>query len=139
VVLVLAVLAISYASSLRAYLQQRAEIEKVRESNAEKSASIGWLEREIQRQKDPAFIEQDARRRLSYVMPGETVYVVLDENGQPLEPEAELSAPTSIDSEEPVAWWSDAWASVELAGDPPRAGDPVPLEKIDGSKEGSGE
>lgn len=139
VVLVLAVLAISYASSLRAYLQQRSELREVQAEIAQRQADIDQTAREIRRHNDPAYIEQAARQRLSYVMPGETMYVVLDEDGQPLEPEAELSDPSAIEAEEPEAWWSDVWGSVELAGDPPEAGDPVPLTEIDGSKEGSGE
>lgn len=136
--LVLAVLAFPFASSVHAFLPLRSETAQMQEEIAERQANIDALSREIRRFRDPAFLEDQARR-LGYVMPGETTYIVLDEDGEPLEPEATLSDPSEAEAEEPEAWWSDAWASVELAGDPPRAGDPVPLTEIDGSKEGSGE
>ena len=137
-VLVIAVLTISYASSLRAYLQQRSESQEIQTSNAERQANIDQLAREIRRHEDPAFITQEARRRLGYVMPGETAYVALDADGEPIDPGSTLSDPADVDPQEPVAWWTDAWGSVELAGDPPKPGDPVPLTELDGSLDESG-
>src|SRR5688500_18324178 len=53
-VLVLAVLTVSYASSLRAYLQQRSHIGDLKAQIAEREASINDLEREKKRWDDPA-------------------------------------------------------------------------------------
>ena len=83
-VMVLAVLTVSYASSLRAYLQQRDQIGDLKNQIALREQSIDDLQREKQRWQDPAFVEQQARE-LNYVMPGETSYVVNDENGDPHE------------------------------------------------------
>ena len=56
-------------------------------------------------------------------MPGETAYVVLDENGEPLETEADLADPDrGARRRRRPPWWDDAWDSVELAGNPPEAG-----------------
>ena len=118
-VLVLAVLTVSYASSLRAYLEQRSHIGDLKVAIAEREASINSLEREKQRWQDPAFVQAQARARFGYVMPGETGFLVLDENGDPLESQAALSDPDDVIKIVPTAWWSDAWASVELAGNPP--------------------
>lgn len=135
-VLVLALLAVAYASSIRAYVQQRSENVELQSSNAETQENIDRLARAIGRQKDPAYIHQDARRRLNYVMPGETLYIALDENGEAIEPQSTLSDPADVDPPDPVAWWSDAWGSVELAGNPPKVvSDPVPLSRIDGTEE----
>jgi cell division protein FtsB len=136
-VLVLAVLTVSYASSLRAYLQQRSHINELKSQIALHEANIDTLENEKDRWDDPAYVAQQARERLGYVMPGEKTYMVLDENGQPLEPQAELQDPTSVLDSTPTPWWHDAWASVELAGDPPKAGRP-PATSIDGTKKGTG-
>ena len=133
-VLVVAVLAVSYASSMRAYLDQRAENNAYLEEIAQRSASIDDLEREKRRWDDPAYVRAQARERLSYVMPGETSYVVLDENGEPLESESALSDPSAVDPKTPEAWWGRAWESVELAGRPPKQEKP-PLAEIDGSHE----
>ena len=128
-VLVLAVLTVSYASSLRAYLQQREHITDLKSQIALREATIGHLQREKERWDDPAFVRQQARE-LNYVMPGETSYVVLDENGDPLEQDSTLTDPSTVANKAPTAWWSTAWQSVELAGNPPKP-DPTPASKID--------
>jgi cell division protein FtsB len=136
-VLVVAVLTVSYASSLRAYLQQRSHIEDLKSQIALRQASIHDLEREKERWQDPAFVRQQARE-LNYVMPGETSYVVLDENGEPLEKNSELTDPSTVARKPPTAWWSTAWQSVEIAGNPPKPEAP-PASKIDEKKiDGSG-
>ena len=128
--LVLAVLAVSYASSLKAYLQQRAHIEDLKSQIEKTSASIDDLEREKRRWNDEAFVRAQARERFGYVMPGETSYVVLDENGEPVESRARLHDAEELLAEPPTAWWADAWESVELAGDPPRD-EPPPATDLD--------
>lgn len=133
--LVVAVLAVSYASSMRAFLEQRAENNAYLEEIAQRSASIDDLEREKRRWEDPAYVQSQARERLSYVMPGETAYIVLDEDGNPLESESELRDPAEVSAGEvPEAWWGEAWDSVKLAGRPPKA-EPPPLTEIDGSQQ----
>jgi len=136
-VLVLAVLTVSYASSLRAYLQQRTQINDLKSQIAQHEANIDALESEKERWQDPAYVEQQARARLGYVMPGEKSYLVLDEDGKPLEPASSLQDPRTVISTEPTAWWSNGWASVQLAGNPPKATRP-PATQIDGTKKGTG-
>jgi hypothetical protein len=116
---VLAVLTISYASSMRAYLQQRAQIEDLKGQIATTSASIADLEKEKRRWQDPAYLEQQARLRFNFVFPGETPYQVIDEDGRPLDSQETLSDPSTIVKTVPPAWWDDVWGSVELAGNPP--------------------
>lgn len=132
-VLVLAVLAVSYASSLRAYLEQRSHIGDLKEQIAERQASIDRLEDEKERWQDPAYVSQQARERFGYVEPGATPFVVLDEHGEPLTREVELTDPDSIAQEPPRAWYDDVWDSVQLAGHPPKKAPPVPQRMIDGS------
>ena len=61
-----------------------------------------------------------ARARFGYVMPGETSYVVLGEDGKPLDAGDRAADPTKdVLVKEPTAWWTTAWESVELAGNPP--------------------
>lgn len=128
--LVLSLLTISYASSLRAYLQQRDHIEDLQAQIALRRAQIDDLEREQRRWDDPAYVRAQARD-LNYVMPGETAYVVLDENGNPLDSGAELADPAPVDKKPPSAWWSTAWESVELAGNPPKPeSTPPPASEI---------
>ena len=128
-VLVLAVLTVSYASSMRAYLEQRTQISSLKDQIALRQANIDDLEREKRRWDDPAYVKQQARE-LNYVMPGETAYVVLDENGEALDQETALTDPSTVAPKKPVGWWDTAWQSVELAGNPPKPEDP-PASKIE--------
>jgi cell division protein FtsB len=134
-VMVLAVLAVSYASSLRAYLEQRSHIVDVKEQIAERQASIEQLQKEKERWQDPAYVSAQARERFGYVKPGETPFVVL-EDGKPLESQSELTDPDTIAPQEKRAWYDDTWDSMKLAGNPPTKAPPVPLHQIDGSDQG---
>jgi cell division protein FtsB len=134
-VLVLAVLAVSYASSLRAYLEQRSHIVELKATIAERRATIDELELEKKRWEDPAYVSQQARERFGYVKPGATPFVVLGKDGKPLQSESELTDPDTVAPEEKRAWYDDAWASVKLAGHPPTKAPPIPLRKIDGSNQ----
>jgi cell division protein FtsL len=136
-VLVVAVLMVSYASSMKAFIQQRAHINDLKAQIVQREANIDTLEAEKKRWSDPAYIEQQARARLGYVMPGERTYLVLDENGNALRPQSDLDDPAEVLSTTPTPWWSDAWASVELAGHPPKPAKP-PAAEIDGSDEKTG-
>ena len=124
--LVVGVLAVSYASSLRAFLDQRERIVALKTAIAERAADIDRLEREKRRWADDAYVKAQARERFGYLMPGETGYQVIDEDGQPLSPHAELSDPDDVlPTPVPTAWWETAWESVELAGRPPRRRTPA--------------
>jgi cell division protein FtsB len=116
--LVLAVLAVSWASSFRAWFQQRAEMDALRAQIAETRADIDELEGEKKRWEDEAFVRQQARLRFGFVMPGEESFVALDENGDPIGAVEELPDPSEAPDTEPVAWYETAWESVEAAGNP---------------------
>ncbi|WP_256206420.1 FtsB family cell division protein [Nocardioides luteus] len=132
IMVVAAVLVISYASSLRAYLQQRHDINALQTEIAERKEHIKQLEEQTRRWEDPAYVQQQARERFGFVMPGETAYVALDENGERIQTEPELTDPGKVGSaEHPKAWWDDAWGSVLLAGDPPEQTGNGPESEID--------
>ncbi len=134
-VLVVAVLTVSYASSLKAYLQQRQHIAELKAEIAQSEADIDLLEREKSRWRDPAFIQSQARARFGYVLPGQTSYVVLGSDGKPLQSETELTPKRELLAKEPTAWFGTAWESVLLAGNPPALEQrPKPLDHIDAPK-----
>jgi cell division protein FtsB len=119
-VLVLSVLTISYASSLKAYFQQHSQIEQLRSQIADSQTSINHLEDEKARWQDPAYVRQQARARFGYLLPGQTSYVVIGEDGKPLAAQATLGDdPRTDKASTPTAWWTTEWRSVELAGNPP--------------------
>ncbi|NYE35494.1 cell division protein FtsB [Nocardioides cavernae] len=133
-VLVLAVLTVSYASSLRAYLQQRSHIGDLKAQIAEREASIDDLEREKKRWDDPAYVKAQARARFGYLMPGESGFEVIGVDGKPLEAQAELNDPDDVIKTVPTAWWTSAWESMELAGNPPPP-EEEPVDLVDGTKQ----
>ena len=120
-VLVLSVLTISYASSLKAYFQQHSQIQQLRGQIASSESDIHRLEAERARWHDPAYVREQARARFGYLMPGQTSYVVIGEDGKPLGAQSTLSDPRTNTSSTPTAWWTTEWRSVELAGNPPSA------------------
>ena len=124
-VLVLAVLTVSYASSMRAYLEQKEHLESLRRSIAQSQASIEDLQREKRRWRDPAYVDAQATQRLGWVMPGEVSFQVIGADGEALDHEDSLSDPTGIGVSNEPAWWDTAWGTVEAAGHPETVPDPV--------------
>jgi cell division protein FtsB len=130
-VLVVAVLMVSYASSLRAYLEQRDHIASLQASIAESKATIAQLERERQRWKDPAYVRAEARERFGWVLPGEIGFQVIGEDGKPLDHHDTLTDPATVtEAAAPPVWWQTAWASVEAAGNPEAHQAPPPAATI---------
>ena len=91
--LVLAVLMVSYASSMRAYFEQRHHMDDVQRDIAESRANIKALQREKARWDDPAYVRAQARQRFGWVLPGEIAYQVIDEDGKPLDHDDSLTNP----------------------------------------------
>ena len=71
-VVVLLVLVISYASSLRIYFAQAHEIAATRVEIADRQQRISDLQTELGRWNDPDHVRTEARQRLGWVVPGET-------------------------------------------------------------------
>ncbi len=130
--LVLAVLMVSYASSMRAYLEQKEHLSALRASIEESKANIADLEREKKRWDDPAYVEAQATQRFGWVMPGEIGYQVIGQDGEPLDHEDSLSNPDALTVTNEPQWWETAWGSVVAAGHPEDV--PVPADEIQAPK-----
>ncbi len=132
--LVLAVLMVSYASSMRAYIEQRHHLASLESDIAESKATIEELRREKERWDDPAYVRTQARQRFGWVLPGEVAYQVIDEDGTPLDHDDSLTDPDVIAAEQQPLWWQSAWESVEVAGHPEDADMPPPATSIKAPK-----
>ncbi|MGZ8737520.1 MAG: FtsB family cell division protein [Nocardioides sp.] len=130
-VLVLAVLMVSYASSMRAYFEQRHHLADLESDIAESQANIEALQREKARWDDPAFVRTQARQRFGWVLPGEIAFQVIGEDGKPLDHDDSLTDPEVTTEADQPLWWESAWESVEVAGNPEELDDvPPPAMKI---------
>ena len=74
--IVVCALALSVAVPLRTYLAQRDEVAVQQQRQAELRGQVEQLESRKTQLEDPAQLQAEARRRLRYVMPGETPYIV---------------------------------------------------------------
>ncbi|HET9827319.1 MAG TPA: septum formation initiator family protein [Nocardioidaceae bacterium] len=117
-VLVLALLTVSYASSMRAFLHQRHQLATLSATISSSQADVDRLTQERDRWRDPAFVRTVAHQRLGWVLPGEIGFQVLDEHGRPLSHTDSLPAQDSVTGATRPLWWQSAWGSVLAAGRP---------------------
>jgi Septum formation initiator len=117
--LVVAVLGVSYASSLRAWLQQRSDVNTLTAQIATSRAQIAALQQAKQRLHDPAYLRTQARERFGWLMPGEIGYRVIDAHGKIVQTGSQLSDPVAAPEKAPTEWWDRAWSSVVAAGSDP--------------------
>jgi len=124
--LVVGALALTLAYPLQRYVQQRQHIADLRGQVAEGKDQVRALEEERARWSDPAYIRQQARERLHFVMPGETGYVVLGGDEQQGDPERRRES-----ADEPrQPWYDKLWGSVEAADEKPPAQGQKPARHI---------
>lgn len=110
--MVLLGLLLTYAYPLRVYLAQQAEISALQQHLAKQRAENEALTEQRAKWDDKAYIMSQARRRLQYVLPGETPYVVIDNSAQQGTPGAVRPEQTKP-AENP--WYGKLWSSIEAA------------------------
>lgn len=108
--LVLSALVLAYAYPVRTYLTQRAEIERLTESQREQVKRIKALERELDKWEDPEYVRAQARSRLYYIRPDEVPYVVVD-----LGPERADRDHAERTGGKGDAWHERMWGSIAAA------------------------
>lgn len=126
--MVVLILTISYASSLRVYFKQRQDIADTRQQIINAQRNIGQLGDEISRWNDPHFVRAQARDRLGWVTPGERGYRVIGPDGKPVTGDTEIAA--EKDNPAPKkAWYTKMWGSVRTADNPAPAKKADPADK----------
>jgi cell division protein FtsB len=111
-------LALTLAGPVRQYLAGRAELVQLAAEGRELDERAAELRRQLERQTDPAYAERQARERLTYVLPGDRLVVVVD--GTTVEGDAGTLPPPAT-STEPVSWYAGLLESLSVAdGDPTR-------------------
>ncbi|HET9501416.1 MAG TPA: septum formation initiator family protein [Marmoricola sp.] len=136
--IVFAVLVVSYASSMRAYLRQQSHIAGLEQQIATAKKAIAEGEREKRRWQDPAYVQAQARERFGWVMPGETAYQVIGRDGRPLSGDDTLTDPATIARPTPDAWWTKAYGTLRAADHPEDFVKPTPIKRINPPKPKAG-
>ncbi|MGK2349143.1 septum formation initiator family protein [Actinomyces sp. W5033] len=98
---------------LRGYLTQRAQYDAVRQEIAQAQAVSTALEAELAKWQDDDYVRSQARERLSYVMPGETTYVVV---GADAFEQEQSSTATTASGATARPWYEIVRESARLAG-----------------------
>jgi len=108
--------------TVRAYLGQRAELDALASEVDAAEQQQEQLAADLDRWGTDAYVAAQARARLSYVLPGETAYRVIDPEVVVDEPA--LSGETTVTGSGPALppggaeapWYATVWESVQLAG-----------------------
>ena len=117
--MVILILVISYASSLRVYFAQAHEIADTKVEIAQRQQAIEQLQAETARWDNPDYVRTQARERLGWVVPGEIGYRVVDAGGNPLGGGEEIQpGSTGVAPPSKSAWWTKLDQSVKAADHP---------------------
>jgi cell division protein FtsB len=118
---VIIALAISFGGTFQIYLSQQRDLAVAEQEIRERNAQISELEAELDRWSDPAYVKAQARERLGWVLPGETGYRVVDDNGQPVGGGVTLeSDQRQVSGETDQTWWQRMSGSLATADSPVR-------------------
>lgn len=106
--MVVCALLLSISVPLRTYLSQLDDLQVQQQRQAQLRAQVQQLQQREAQLADPAQVEAEARRRLRYVKPGETPYVVqLPDDGTAQQGGQHLKAQAPSGS-----WYESLWNSV---------------------------
>jgi cell division protein FtsB len=110
--LVVCALVLSLAYPAKEFLAQRGEIGRLQQQQREAQARVEALTQRRRQLTDPAYVKAQARARLHFVLPGETVYVVV-------KPEqragAQPAEPTVPQVSRDGSWYGRLWGTVRAA------------------------
>lgn len=105
-------LALTLAGPLRQFLAGRAELVQLAAESQDLDRRIADLEAQLAQQDDPAFTEREARRRLTYVLPGDRLVMVVD--GRTVDGDGG-AAEEDTGPAEPRTWYEGLMDSLDVA------------------------
>ncbi|MBI1759034.1 MAG: septum formation initiator family protein [Actinobacteria bacterium] len=115
-------LVLALAFPTKQYLSQRsrlADLDRQRSAAQERVAALTVQARQL---RDPAYVRAMARKRLQYVMPGDSVYLVIDHDAPASDPAGAGAPAPTADPAQP--WYGQLWRSVLAADRVPGAAPP---------------
>jgi cell division protein FtsB len=110
--LVVCALVLSLAYPAKEFLAQRGEIGRLQDEQRQAQARVSALEERKRQLEDPAYVQAQARARLHYVLPGDTLYVVVPPSGSGADGGAKPEAP---EVSEDGSWYGRLWGTVRAA------------------------
>lgn len=108
--LVLCSLIVALAYPIRQYVSQRAEIGELQRQREQARARVERLRDQKARWQDDAYAEQQIRKRLHYVMPGETGYTMVEPGADEQSRAARGAAGAAGQP-----WYANVWDTVDKA------------------------
>jgi cell division protein FtsB len=111
--LVVCALVLSLAYPLKEYLAQRGQLARLEQQQRAAEQRVTALEARRRQLSDPAYVKAQARKRLQYVLPGESVYVVVTPS--PAVPTAAAPAAVPQPVGDTGAWYDRLWETVRTA------------------------
>lgn len=102
-------IALSLAVPLRSFVRQADDNAQIAADIATREARVAQMQDRLEQWKDEQFVERQARARLHYVYPGETGYIVVDQDGAVA---TQIPPPTAEDISS-QSWYQRLWSSVE--------------------------
>jgi hypothetical protein len=118
--LALAFVIVAIALPFKIWLGQRGDLGSLNTQIKRVQARVAQLDAQDKKWNDPAYVEAQARKRLHYVMPGESNRIVLGPKPTHVQKEiataiAHPAAPPDSDG----PWYSQLWQSMQTAGAAP--------------------
>jgi len=124
---VLAVLVVFFGPSMRVYFRQQSQIAEAKAQLQANQQTVNDLTDQLDRWNDSAYVQQQARELLGWVMPGEIGFHVIGTDGQLLGGGATITSRSSLpEGEAPQMWWDRLVGSILTADDPVPATDTTP-------------
>jgi cell division protein FtsB len=111
---VMVLLVVILAAPLHRYLAARSALQQSITQRDSGQKQLQQLEQLDQQLSNPAYIEQQARIRLQYAMPGDTVYQVVQPGSKP-SLDNKPAKSTTVSTVNGATWNQRLWGSVESA------------------------
>ena len=101
------------ASPLHRYFGSRSDVQHASQQLRDDQAELAKMNAQLRRWSDPGYIQQQARVRLQYAMPGDTVYIVTGAHHP-----SDIITSTAKTKAKPVddTWNKRLWETVQKAG-----------------------
>jgi cell division protein FtsB len=128
--LVVCSLVVALAYPMRQYVAQRLQIADQQEKARQAQDRVRELREEKARWQDPAYFQQQARKRLHYLFPGETGYQMRGGSSG----HDRASRPPESEPEQQDAWYGAMWQELDKADRGGRGESPAPTEAHVGSR-----